>query len=245
TRLTFGEGLNFDPIWSPDGRYVLFRKNGGRLFWTRADGAGQPQALIQINQITTASPSSLTPDGRRLAFVAGGDASPELWALPLEIDGVAWRAGKPEAVLQTGLRPSFSPDGHWLAYISRESGANQVYVRAFPHRGGKWQISSTASNWAAWSRNGRQLFFQEERTNRIMVASYAVKGDSFVADKPRKWSEEGSTNLPVLVYDLAPDAKRVVALIPVEVPHGQQDRNHVTFLENFVDELRRRLSAGK
>ena len=76
-----------------------------------------------------------------------------------------------------------------MAYTSNESGTFQVYVRAFPDKGGKWQISNSGGTYPMWSRNGRELFF-ETLDNHIMVAAYTVKGDSFVADKPRVWSEK-------------------------------------------------------
>ena len=106
--------------------------------------------------------------------------------------GAGLRAGKPEVFLQTPAderSPSFSPDGRWMAYASDESGTYQVYVRAFPDKGGKWQISNSGGTYPMWSRNGHELFF-ETLDNHIMVAAYTVKGDSFVADKPRVWSEK-------------------------------------------------------
>jgi hypothetical protein len=96
-----------------------------------------------------------------------------------------------------------------------------------------------------WSRNGRELFF-ETLDNHIMTAAYTVKGDSFVADRPRVWSEkqiEGTPNFLKNV-DLAPDGKRIVALMPAESAQGQQAQSHVIFLENFFDEVRRRVPAG-
>ena len=79
-----------------------------------------------------------------------------------------------------------------------------------------------------------------------MVASYMVKGDSFAADKPCAWSEKKIANMGFLAnYDLAPDGKRIAALMPVETAEGQKAQNQVTFLENFSDELRRKVPVGK
>jgi hypothetical protein len=81
----------------------------------------------------------------------------------------------------------------------------------------------------------------------IMVTAYTVKGDSFVADKPRVWIEKqlgGSVNR-VKNVDLAPDGKRIVALMPVETAEAQKAQNQVTFLENFFDEVRRKVPVGK
>ena len=85
-----------------------------------------------------------------------------------------------------------------MAYSSDESGTYQVYVRAFPDKGGKWQISNSGGAYPMWSRNGHELFF-ETLDNHIMVAAYTVKGDSFVADKPRVWSEKQTRAAPSAV----------------------------------------------
>jgi eukaryotic-like serine/threonine-protein kinase len=169
--------------------------------------------------------------------------------VPLESDGAGLRAGKPEVFLQTPADeryPSFSPDERWMAYASDESGTYQVYVRAFPDKGGKWQISNSDGTYPMWSRTAHDLFF-EASDNHIMVAAYKVKGDSFVADKPRAWSEKqlggGGFLNAVKNVDLAPDGKRIVALMPVETAEGQKARNNVIFLENFFDEVRRRTAT--
>jgi hypothetical protein len=136
----------------------------------------------------------------------------------------------------------FSPDGRWLAYLSRQSGTYQVYVRAFPDRGAKWQVSNDGGYYPIWSRNGRDLFFVAPDA-RIMVAAYTVKSDSFKAEKPRVWSDKQLVNfrLSAQNYDVAPDGKRVAALIPVETPAPPPAQNHVEFLMNFRDELRRKI----
>jgi serine/threonine-protein kinase len=94
-----------------------------------------------------------------------------------------------------------------------------------------------------WSRNGRELFYRTE-DNQIMVANYTVKGDTFVADKPRVWSEKKIANIGLFAnYDLAPDGKRIAALMPAGTPEDQKAQSHVIFLENFFDEVRRRTAT--
>ena len=81
-----------------------------------------------------------------------------------------------------------------------------------------------------------------------MAAAYTVNGDSFVADKPRLWSEKpiGGTVGAYKNVDLASDGKRIVALMPASEDKGSQEaQNHVVFLENFFDELRRKVPVGK
>jgi len=248
TRLTF-DGKEFDPVWTPDGLYIVFQDRGG-LSWTRADGGGKPQPLLRTTG--NAWPWSFAPDGRRLAYFEASTGSFGLWTLPLLGDRTALRAGKPESTVKAPFDeryPTFSPDGRWLAYISSESGNYEIYVRGFPEAAsgsGKWQISSGGATYPMWSRSGRQLFF-ETLDNHVMVASYIVRDNSFVAEKPRLWSERQLAELTNTSrnIDLAPDGKRFVVIMPVEQPGSQQARSRVTFIENFLDELRRRVPAGK
>jgi eukaryotic-like serine/threonine-protein kinase len=248
TRLTSGTGSKRYATWSPDGRYIVFQGQGG-IFWIRADGAGKPQPLTKSKNLQF--PWSFTPNGRRLAFTEANPASGfDLWTLPLEDDGASLRAGSPEVFLQTMFDerlPSFSSDGRWLAYASNESGVLQVYVRPFPGgppgTGGKWQVSNSGGVFPFWSRNGRELFFRTE-DNRVMAASYTVRGDSFVAERPRVWSDKRLAAASLGPnYDLAPDGKRIAALMPAEAPEAQPAQSHVTLLMNFFDEVRRRTAA--
>jgi serine/threonine-protein kinase len=218
------------------------------MYVIRSDGSGKPQPLTQSKNLQV--PWSFSPDGKRLAFMEQGSATGfDLWTVPLESDNAGLHAGKPEVFLQTPAKewlPSFSPDGRWTAYSSDESGTDQVYVRAFPDKGGKWQISNSGGTYPMWSRTGHDLFF-ETLDNHIMVAAYTVKGDSFVADKPRMWSEKqlGTAAGGLNNVGLAPDGKRMTATMPVETAEGQKAQNHVIFLENFSDELRRKVPVGK
>ena len=97
-----------------------------------------------------------------------------------------------------------------------------------------------------FSKNGRELFFRGALDDRIMVADYSVKGDSFVAGKPRAWSETRLPQIGILrgQFDVTPDGKRVAALTYRE-GLAQQSSGHIVFFQNFVDELRRKVPVGK
>ena len=122
-------------------------------------------------------------------------------------------------------------------------------MQNFPPAGGKWQISNSGGIYPMWSRGtlgaGHDLFF-ETLDNHIMAAAYTVKGDSFVTDKPRVWSEKklggigGQRNVSI-----APDGKRIAALLPIKAQEAQRSQSQVVFLLNFFDELRRRLPTVK
>jgi Tol biopolymer transport system component len=205
TRSTFG-GTNVGPAWSPDGQHVVFASYGNGIFQARADGASQPQALIEGK--TAMVPSAFTPDGKRLAFDDYESGSSQIWTVPLDDQGGQLKAGKPEQFLKSALSDhaqGFSPDGRWLAYYANESGKYEVYVRAFPPppsgQGGKWQISNGGGTDSRWPRNGHELLYRSG--DQIMAVSYTVKGDMFVAEKPRVWiGKLGGTD-----WDLAFEAR--------------------------------------
>jgi serine/threonine-protein kinase len=252
SRLTSLSGLNHHPVWTPDGRNLVFESYGGAapiMYWTRADGSGEPQRLTdgKIRQV----PSSFFPKGKRLAYYETSGADAKIWTAPVEGDldrGTGVRLGKAELFQQSAHRevlPVFSSDGRWLAYLSNETGTYEVYVRPFPGPGGKWQISTGGGRNPVWSTSGRELFFLGP-DRRIMVASYTTRGDSFAAGKPHVWSEKHLVEAPTSVYDLAPDGKRFAVVL---YPDGTAEDEHkssdnVTVLLNFSDELKRRAPAG-
>ena len=242
-----GDATAVNPVWTPDGKYVVYGGSQG-MFWTRADGGVKPQPLTQSKE--PQYPAPFSPDGRRLAFSQMGPQGWDIWTVPVERDGNGLKAGNPEVFLQTPAierDPSFSADGRWLAYTSDESGTYQVYVRTFPDKGGRWQISSSGGAKPIFARNGRDLFFYDPTSDRIMVASYSARGGAFVAEKPRVWSNL-SLGLALsggvgAQYDVSADGKRIAASF---AGSAQPDSGHVIFLENFIDELQRKVPlSGK
>jgi len=246
-QLTYNSQSNQFPVWAPDGKHLIFSSHTNLLYtmwWIRADGAGQPVKLLEGPDAL--APGSLSPDGRRLAFVRTGmDSGHDLWTVPLDLsDQDAPSPGKPEIFLQTPKSedyPSFSPDGRWIAYESDDSGHPEVYVRPFPGPGGKWMISNGSGLMPRWSHDGHRLFYATV-TGRLMVVDCQARGDSLIAGSPSPWGGSQSVSGAAFraTYDVALDGKRVVAMTSDEsdMPKGNL---HVTFLLNFFDELKRRV----
>jgi len=237
-KLTFG-GLNQSPVWSPDGQYIVFEKVGQGLFQARADDASQPQALMP--RVVPQLPSSFI--GKQLAYFEKS----KIWTVALEDQGGQLKAGTPEQFIQSTFAdqwPAISPDGRWLAYQSTQSGKNEVYVQAFPtsatSSGGKL-VSNDGGTFPHWSRTGQLVY---KSADQLMTVSYSVNGPTFIAEKPRVWiaSLSGTSGFD---WDLAPDGKRVVALIPEGMAKAPPPEHEIVMLQNFADELRRRVPLGK
>jgi Tol biopolymer transport system component len=157
-------------------------------------------------------------------------------------------ASEPEIFLKTSTVssfPAFSPNGRWLAYASAEGGVYEVYVRAFADDGRQWQISNAGGVLPSWSRNGHELFYRTE-DQRIMVANYTVKGTSFEAEKPRAWFGKPLASVGLAAnFDIAPDGKRLLVLMPPESTGQRENQSHVMLALNFFDEVQRRVPTGK
>jgi Tol biopolymer transport system component/tRNA A-37 threonylcarbamoyl transferase component Bud32 len=245
TQLTFDSGNDRIPIWTPDGRRIVFASDRAaagvfNLYVMNADGTGEVTRLTDSPDSQT--PHSWHPSGAFLAFTAvrRGTAT-DLMILPMEGDDTrGWRPGTQTVFQSTPASegvPTFSPDGRWIAFNSNEGGANyEVYVRPFPGPGGKWRISTGGGTYPRWSKPTNELLFlnpYDPNPVKVMAASYSVSGGSFRADKPQPWSPVSvqgvaPTNGP---YDLHPDGKRIAASPLANQTSSRQD--HVVFIDNF------------
>jgi len=238
--------VSTNPLWSPDGKYLVFQSQGG-IFWTLADGADKPRLLTKSSRAQT--PSSFTSDGSQLIFFEQlPDGGALIQKVSLRMQSGLLEAGEPELVLKTSTGnpfPALSPDGKWLAYASSaESGDYNVYVRAFPDGGTQKVISTSGGNFPVWSPTAKELFYRTQ-DRKIMVTTYTVKGDSFIAEPPRPWSEKQLANTGLTPnFDLDPKNKRFAVVMSADNPEPPETRSHMTLVVNFFDEVRRRVTLG-
>jgi serine/threonine-protein kinase len=243
SRLTFS-GATGHGEWSFDGKHILYTDaNASSSFWIRSDGSAPATRLPHDIGFVTA----FTPDGRRsISFRMGDSGRPELIVTPWE-DPAADdpKAGKGEPWM-TSNRSSFaalSPDGKWVAYTSDETGRSEVFVRSFPGPGGKWQTSTGGGMYAAWSPDGKELFFCA-LGGALRAVAYTVRGDAFVRGSERAvFSGRVSGNMGVRNYSPVPGTKRIIAILD---PDETDEKNpaRLTFLVNFTAELERRLGQN-
>jgi Tol biopolymer transport system component len=163
SRLTSSPSYDASPLWFPDGQRVAFvaRRNGQHMLCvTDANSDGQEQVLHKAGQI--ANLEDVSPDARFLIYsTVSSRTGSDLWLLTLADDRKN-ADGKPQPLFQSAFNESdgrLSPDGRWVAYVSDESGRDEVYVRSFPPAGGRWQITAEGGNHPRWRRDGRELFF--------------------------------------------------------------------------------------
>ena len=251
TPLTYATERNADPVWAPDSRHLVFRgfAGSGALWWVRADGSGQPVRLLDFGT-NDLGPDSLSADGRLLVYSRSPTASNgDIWIVTLDLtDADRPKAGTPEPFFHSPAnetRPALSPDGRWLAYVSNESGFNEIYVRSVggtaTGAAGKWKVSNGGGNEPVWSPASRQLFFMSGL--QMMVTDYDVVDRTFVPGKPRVWTalpRVGNTGFSRV--DVAPDGKRMAILM--RPSNGDDQIPRMNLLLNFFDEIRR-LSPAK
>src|SRR5207245_10781116 len=147
-----------------------------------------------------------------------------IYTLPL-------KDGKPQPFVRTPsleTAPRFSPDGHFIAYASDESGRVEIYVRPYPGPGGKWQISTDGGSEPVWNPNGRELFY---RNGPEMMAVDVASQPEFSAGKPRVLFTGPYLSITATTpsYDVSPDGQRFLMMKPNE---QQPSSNQINIVQN-------------
>ena len=216
TRFTFGSTSNGDPVWSPDGTRIIFCSNrDGRynLYQKEAKGGKEEEVLLTSSEDKRAT--SWSRDGRFLLYqVDHPKTKSDLWVLPMEGNK------KPVPFLITEFnerQARFSPDGHWVAYTSNESGHDEVYVRSFSMNstgtavevGGKWQISSGYGQEPRWRGDGRELYYRSR--GRGLLAVEIATSPAFRAGNPQALGDFAFSSVTAVAgsqWDSAADGRR-------------------------------------
>ena len=235
TRFTFGSGYARFPVWSPDGKSIIFSDSDLALYQKPASGAGDEQLLLKAGDAKF--PDSWSSDGRFFLYSSvGAKGKSALWVLPLSGDK------KPVAFLSTEfdeMRGRFSPDGRWVAYVSDESGRNEIYVRPFSldssgtvsNAGGKWLISTGGGTDPRWRGDGKELYYLAADGSLMAVELSAIAtfqaGVPKVLFRPPLGSDAN--------WDVTADGKRF--LFPA--PTAQSAQAHFTVVLNWTSLLRK------
>ncbi|WP_411281634.1 protein kinase domain-containing protein [Gemmatimonas sp.] len=249
SRLTLDPAIDRAPMWTDEGRAISFlsdrtippqttRQTGRFGLWQQSvDGTGEPKLLWGKDAPTDGFSS---PNGRWVVLGATGASSDgDVLAAQPGVDSVA------RQIVTTRYDEGgsvLSPDSRWLAYVSNEQGAYEVFVRPFPDAsGGKWQVSTGGGSAPLWAHNGRELFYVRGKSMFVVRIS---PGPPFVAEPPRVLfaipDRVRSGSLAQGTFAITPDDQRFL-MVRDRSWEDMAGRPTMVVVENFFDELRAKL----
>ena len=235
THLTFEKTNACCALWSHDGKSITYNTNrgGGDLYQKASSGLGGEQALVQSDVVKY--PTDWTRDGQLLYMTILTGSGARLWIHdPAETD--AQKKDRP--LLSTNFSEEFgrfSPDDRWLAYVSEETGRDEIFVVPYPSLSSKVQVSNGGGEQAAWRGDGKELFYVSP-DRKIMAVSVEAAGDTFKAAQPRELfaSQIRKPHHAVREFDVTKDGQRFLINIRPE-----QASEPITLYANWESELKR------
>jgi Tol biopolymer transport system component len=224
-RLTVDSDLDFWPVWTPDGRNVVFtslRGGGGHFdLYTRPADKSGPAELLHANEYNKWA-FSWSPDGRLLAFTQEQSGrGTDVWIYS------TGEPNNPQPFLSGPFNedgPAFSPDGRWLAYQSDEIGQFEIYVVPYPGPGPTCKVSASGGEFPRWSANGTELFYRQGGT--AMVANVVDRNFCDTDPQPLFEGLEGWS------WDVSPTGDFFVTVERREPPQ-------LHLILNWAEELKR------
>jgi serine/threonine protein kinase/WD40 repeat protein len=254
TRLTFDDAADLAPLWTPDGKRIVFTsgRKGTGVYWKAADGTGEVEHLCSVPG-KSLLPVSWSSDGKTMTLMAvdirpistAQNIGSDIGVMSMEGDR-EYRPLLEEKYLEAN--PRISPDGRWMVYTSNESGREEIYVRPFPEvqSGGRWQISTNGGSGPLWSPNGQELLYQ---SNEGMMVVDVETEPTFRPGNPKSlfrgtYYSPSLAQVAIPQWDIHPDGKRFLMIKDLQttdedsaggIPHK------FIVVTNWFEELKQRV----
>jgi eukaryotic-like serine/threonine-protein kinase len=174
SRFTTDAKGEYAPLFTPDGRSLLFSREEGDGWAVVEKSLDSPGERVLLSPADRQMAIAVTPDGTRLLYAVRGKSKGGPQFDLGVVDLAAGGEGKLYAASEfSEFRGAFSPDGRWLAYQSTESGRGEIYVQAFPEPGRKWQVSTQGGAFPIWSPDGATLYYvaADRKLMRVEVST--------------------------------------------------------------------------